>query len=289
MFTLPEPAAAAARAAGVEIAEVVHRTDKTLCAAGSRDGRRVVIKLLLDPEPFWIAKWQHEIRVYRLFRHTPPPVRTPELLFTDDERLMVLSWLDGTPLDSERYPQRTLTPAEIDAVLAGIATFTHWHPPAGALDVMFDYSDRFRRYHAAGYLSDADAAALEQLLNTLVAAAEPNHGDLLASNILMDKQGEIALLDWEFTGLFLPGFDLALSHTLFGAATSEIRRRIDDTVTAAGTERPFLINLAAVLTRELRIHHELPEGPQRAARLNTIEAAWAQARERIHRLARRSP
>ncbi|MFF0488813.1 phosphotransferase [Nocardia sp. NPDC004068] len=272
----------------MEITGTLHRTDKTLCAVGSRDGRRVVIKLLLDPEPFWTAKWQHELRVYQLFRHTPPPVRTPELLYTDHQRLVVLSRLDGAPLDSERYPTRTLSSTEIDAILAAIAAFNHWRPPAGALDVIFDYPDRFRRYHAAGYLSDADATALDQLLNTIVAAAEPNHGDLLASNILVDEQGEIALLDWEFTGLFLPGFDLASSHALFGAATPEMRRRIDETVTAAGIELPFLVNLAAVLTRELRIHRELPEGPLRAGRLHTIEAAWAWARERIHRHARRS-
>jgi hypothetical protein len=37
-----------------------------------------------------------------------------------------------------------------------------------------------------------------------------------------------------------------------------------------------------VLTRELRIHHELTDSELRTARLPYLEAAWEQARERVH-------
>ncbi|MGH3814768.1 MAG: hypothetical protein ACRDUV_20370 [Pseudonocardiaceae bacterium] len=38
------------------------------------------------------------------------------------------------------------------------------------------------------------------------------------------------MLDWEFTGLYLPGFDLALLHTLI-TVTPHARNRIDRIVT----------------------------------------------------------
>ncbi|WP_281425860.1 hypothetical protein [Polymorphospora rubra] len=44
-----------------------------------------------------------------------------------------------------------------------------------------------------------------------------------------------------------------------------------------------------MLTRELRLHHELPDGPLRESRLSLIEAAWDQARDRLHQRAGRRP
>lgn len=66
----------------------------------------------------------------------------------------------------------------------------------------------------------------------------------------------------------LPGFDLAMLHTQLGAHSPLI---------------------AAVLTRELRMHHVLPDGPLRGSRLPLIEAAWAHARDRLHQRASQRP
>lgn len=112
-----------------------------------------------------------------------------------------------------------------------------------------------------------------------------NHGDPLASNILISPAGTPVLLDWEFGGLFLPGFDLAMLHTQLGAGTPAIRERIDAIITEAGAQAAFAVNLAIVLTRELRIYRELPDGAARDACLPLIASAWEAARERIRRLA----
>lgn len=40
------------------------------------------------------------------------------------------------------------------------------------------------------------------------------HGDPLPANLLLSEHGECVLLDFEFTGLFAAGFDLAMLHTL---------------------------------------------------------------------------
>ncbi|WP_222595267.1 phosphotransferase [Nocardia ninae] len=263
---------------------MLQQTDKTVLARGTRAGRPVAIKFLLDSDPFWMAKWRHELSVYQVFARTPPPVRVPRLLDTDDTRLMVLEWVEGTQLDTDRYPQRPITDHQAEVMLSCVAAFNRWQPPAEPFEVIFDYSDRFRRYHGLGYLSDADHDALQQLLTITGLPDQPNHGDPLASNILLDDRDQVTLLDWEFTGLFLPGFDLAMLHTQLGAHTPQIKSRIDTSVSEAGIETPFVLNLAAVLTRELRIHQELPDNPIRRTRLPLIETAWGQARQRLHQL-----
>ncbi|WP_280366643.1 phosphotransferase [Nocardia wallacei] len=288
MPTLPDDLTEATRAAGVRLTEVLRRTDKTVLAAGEMNGRRVAVKCLLDRDAFWTGKWTHELRVYRQFADTPPPLVVPTLLHADDDAgLVVLEWLDGQRLDNERYPDRTLTDAESATVLSIVNTLNRWQPPADTFDVIFDYPDRFRRYHAQGFLTDSDLHALQRLLARAPEPDQLNHGDPLPSNILITGPGTATLLDWEFTGLFLPGFDLAMLYVLIGTRTDTLRAGIDDLVSDTGIDTAFVINLAAVLTRELRLHRELPDGPQRQSRLPVIEAVWAAARDRLHHCAGR--
>jgi hypothetical protein len=92
---------------------------------------------------------------------------------------------------------------------------------------------------------------------------------------------EWALLDWEFTGLFLPGFDLAMLSVLL-AGTPGAADFVNDVVSQTGHEDAYLVNLAIVLSRERRIHLRLPPShPLRLARLPAIDAAWARAQERL--------
>lgn len=123
------------------------------------------------------------------------------------------------------------------------------------------------------------------------------HGDPLPANLLLTDavdaartgagpgQGlRCALLDFEYTGLYVPGFDLAMLHTLLGA-TPTARARIRRVVAQAGIEEAFLVNRAVVLTRELRIHRELDHGPLRRDRLALIEPQLAELHAELHALA----
>ncbi|MGX6601696.1 phosphotransferase family protein [Micromonosporaceae bacterium Da 78-11] len=287
MHPVPPELAATATSLGLRIDGVLRRTDKTLLAAGELAGEHVAVKLLLDTEPFWSAKWHHEVDVYRTFADSPPPIRTPRLLYTDNSRILVLEWVEGQQLDDDRYPQRALTTSEADAVLRGVSALHHWHAPKDRFKTVFDYPERFSRYHANGYLTGADHEALNRLLADVAAPDELNHGDPLASNILIRDDGEATLLDWEFTGLFLPGFDLAMLHTQLGVGTPMVKDRIDALIEESGFQAAFIVNLAAVLTRERRLHCELPEGPLRSARLPHIDVAWQHARDRLHTFAGR--
>jgi hypothetical protein len=282
MSALPADLAATVRAVGLEITEVLHRTDKTLLATGTLAEQQVAVRCLLDPDPFWAGKWRHEVGVYQVFAICPPSLRVPRLLYTDGAGLLVLEWLDGQRLDDDRYPQRALSTPETDTVLGCVQGFNQWPASGSGFEVVFDYPDRFRRYRDKGYLTDADHDALARLLPRAGEPRQINHGDPLPSNILIGPSLGTTLLDWEFTGLFLPGFDLAMLHTQLGAYTPAIKTRVDEFTAESGTEDAFVVNLAAVLTRELRMHHELPDGPLRESRLSLIEAAWIQARDRLH-------
>ncbi|MQA88133.1 MAG: phosphotransferase [Streptosporangiales bacterium] len=283
-----ELAALATACPGLRIERVLRRTGKSLLATGRLDEQPVVVKALLDPDPFWRTKWHHEIGVYRTFAEHPPPVRVPQLIHTDGDQILVLERLGGAPLCTDRYPRQGIGHRDIDLALGALQALSRWEPPADRFAPIFNYPDRIARYHARGYFDDTDSRALDQLLDRCDQAWQLNHGDPLPDNLLLTADGDCALLDWEFTGLFLPGFDLAMLHTLL-AAVPGARDRIDALLPKNGHVEPFLVNLAMVLSRELRIHHELPnDSPLRRARLLLIEDAWADARDRIHSAARRS-
>ncbi|WP_435204911.1 phosphotransferase family protein [Micromonospora sp. bgisy143] len=279
---------------GLTIDTVLRRTDKTLLARGSFRGEPAAVKYLIDPDSFWAARWRHELDVYEVFGDNIPPVRVPRLLHTDRDRLLVLEWFDASPLAVERYPQRKVDTREVDAVLDCITALNEWTYPAARFSPTFDYSERVARYQAKGYLTEGQREALDSLLARCDAPAQLNHGDPLASNILLDAgrsdsddeaETTAVLVDWEFTGLFLPGFDLAMLHTQVGASTPVIRERIEAIVSETGIEAAFALNLAVILTRELRLHHELPEDdPTRMRCLPIIEAAWTSASTRLQRV-----
>jgi hypothetical protein len=261
----------------------LRRTDKTLLVSGRLGRQPVVVKLLLDPDPFWAAKWRHEISMYRTFTRHHPPVRVPALLHTDGTRVLILERLPGRPLDSDRYPTRSIDDRAVLSALDALRALAAWHPPGGGFTPSFDYPDRIRRYQAHGLLDNADRSALTTLLDVCSGRWQVNHGDPLPSNLLIDGD-TCALLDWEYTGLFLPGYDLAMLHTLL-ARTPKAQARIEAAVTEDDIAAPFAVNLAIVLTRELRLHRELPADAPHRGRLGSIESTWKEARHRIHSLA----
>ncbi|MGH3831313.1 MAG: phosphotransferase [Pseudonocardiaceae bacterium] len=271
----------AGRLGGAVLGEVLRASDKSLLAHGEYHGRPVVIKALRSGEEFWRAKFDHEIRLYRAFAENPPPVRVPELLHTDGHRVLVIEHIPGYPVDGERYPERPLSAEVLGVVLDTVTAFARWAPPVGVLAPVFDYSDRVARYHRAGFFDERDRAALAVVLTEAGPRAQANHGDPLPANLLLTEAGGCVPLDFEFTGLFAPGFDWAMLHTLL-TATPGAQAGIEALVGEADIEAPFLLNQALVLSRELRLHTELPEGEFRARRLVLLRPQWDAFLERLH-------
>ncbi|MCK9932720.1 phosphotransferase [Frankia sp. Mgl5] len=266
---------------GAVLGEVLRASDKSLLALGDRHGLPVVIKALRGGEEFWQARFIHEIRLYQAFAENLPPVRVPNLVHTDGRSVLIIERIPGHPVDVERYPPRPLSAATLDAVLDTVTTFAQWAPPPGVLAPVFDYPDRVERYHRAGFFDADDRAALHALLDAAPAPGQVGHGDPLPANLLLAEAGGCALLDFEFTGLFLPGFDLAMLHTLL-ADTPGAQDAVDALVGEARIAVPFLINQAMVLSRELRLHTELDAGEFRDKRLALLRPQWDAFRARLH-------
>lgn len=93
---------------------------------------------------------------------------------------------------------------------------------------------------------------------------------------------------WRRTGWYLPGCDLAVLHVLAGDAVPGLRQQIRELAAAAAARAAFCVNLARVLTRELRLHRELDDGNPARARLGLIESSWEQARQLIRPRGERS-
>ncbi len=281
----PEPAdsqhLALLASAGLARCRVLRRTGKSLLAAGQLNGMPVIVKILTAGDQLWTARFRHEIEVCRRFCEHPPPVNAPRLIRTDGSTMLIVERLDGRPLDPGRYLPFRLDETTVGAVLRTTSQLNGWQPPAPAFRQVLDYRERIVGYHDRGFLGPEDRDALLRLLARAGPRREFCHGDLTPANILLSEDGTCALVDWEFSGWYLPGYDLAVLYVLLGASTPALRDRIDELVAASAAEVPFCVNLARVLTRELRLHRELsPDSPDQA-RLPVIEAAWLKARRRI--------
>lgn len=258
--------------AGTVLERVLRAGDKSLVIAGRHAGRPVVVKVLMTIERFWRDRFVHEIAIYRALAAAPAPLPAPGLVHTDGERVLVLDRLPGRLLHTDRHPARALAGPEVTAAIDAVRGFGAWMPPAGTPAPVFDYAERVERYRDARCFDEDSCAVLHLLIDELGAPDRLGHGDPLPANLLVDAgsgTARCALLDFEFTGVFLPGFDLAVLHTVL-AATPGAQERIRAIVATERIEHAFLLNRAIVLARELRIHRELDAGPLRCDRLARI-------------------
>ena len=273
-----ELAQRAARA-GVRLTRLLHHTDKAIVAAGARAGTPVVAKLLTTDQPYWIARREHELAVYRHFDTHPPAVRAPRLIAHDD-RLTVLAHVPGERLHDQRHLDRDLTRADADQFLDTLDRVTAWRPMP-ALPEPVDYPARVAAEHAAGLLDGADDAALHRLLAGTADEPVTAHGDPLPANLLIDGDN-VGLVDWEHCGQYLPGWDLAVLYTVGAHASPTLAQTILDRVDSAGIGDTFAVNAILLCCREIRMHQALPPGPVRADRL----AALAVHQQRVRVLLR---
>ncbi|WP_433117865.1 phosphotransferase [Micromonospora sp. CA-246542] len=273
---------ARAAAAGVGTGRVVHRTDKALVATGRRDGQPVIVKLLTTDDPYWVGRRQHELRMYELFTDQPPPVRMPRVLYAD-AHLTVLTQLPGQRLDDHRHLTRDVSPADAQLVLDTLDSLAGW-TPAPPLPQPVDYHGRTDAEHAAGLLDDADQHALHTLVDQLGLGRVTAHGDPLPANLLLDRE-HCALIDFEHTGSYLPGYDLALLH-IVAAASPTLAAAIAERVHTADITTAYHVNLLLLTCREIRLHTVLPAAGATTSRLAYLRQLLNQARHDVQALIR---
>jgi hypothetical protein len=275
---------AAAGRAGTGITRVVHHTDKAIVATGTRAGRPVVAKLLLSDDPYWVGRRAHELAVYGRLASDPPPVSVPELLWADD-RLTVLTEVPGRRLHDERHLTRDISQVQVQLVLDTLETLTRWAPDP-ALPEPIDYHGRIDGEHAAHLLDDAERIALHTLVDRIGPVRITAHGDPLPANLLIDGD-RCALVDWEYSGIYLPGHDLALLYTIGAAASPTLATAITDRVAAEGITTEYSVNLVLLVCREIRIHASLPPGAAPTAhRLSALHELHTRVRQQLHQTGR---
>ncbi len=213
----------------------------------------MIVKLFIAGDPYWQRKVANEIDTLVHFRDDPPPIDVPDLIAADPQRgVVIVGRLPGAVLADQRHPTSAPDPRVLAELLETLDRLAAWRPNADVFAREGNYMHRFARYQERGILDADDMRSLEVLVKRHDESSHVFcHGDVLPANVLTTPAG-VALIDWEFAGSLLPGYDAALLWTLHGGHP-EARRQIEEHV-AAGAVDPdcFLVNLAMTVTRELR-------------------------------------
>lgn len=240
--------------ADLQRGEELRRTDKAVTVSGRWQGHDVVAKQLTSSERHWVKRFAHEVAAYQAFAATPPPWRTPRLHYAG-HTMLIIERLPGAPPHTDRYPPRLPEPT-VTGMIDALTTFAEWQPPPGPLRApATDWPARIRRYVAAGDLP----ADHQQALLAAVAGAPVlfGHGDPLASNALVTKQGPLTYIDYEFAGLYPGGADLALLGLWLGRHDPDTEQRCAHTAEVAGCLRGYQAMRVLWIAREQRLYQTL--------------------------------
>jgi len=151
-------------------------------------------------------RFVNELRVNRLLTSAKPPVPTPALLAYDrHEQSLTFAAFPGSPL-GPKYPH-DLAVTEIDAILALARELEPYNPRRRWLR-RFNPERRLAMAGEAGLLDDNRASALVELTRQRHRKLRFAHGDVTARNVLA-RENEPTLIDWEWAGLYPPGYDAA--------------------------------------------------------------------------------
>ena len=259
------------------------QTGKCELLRGVTGAGPVFAKRLLDTGALWQRLFAREIESYELFALTPPPVRVPRLVAADaTQKLLIVEAVDGLPLATERYPASEPARNHLRSVIAAADALPRWRLPRKP-DVSEWYMRRIRRAaRKRDFLPPRDADALLAVARQAGMNAEFAHGDLLLTNVLACP--EIVLIDWEFAGEYVAGWDLALLWTIC-QDHSAARSLIEEHVAAWPVERRrgFLLNQAVAVAREIRIHRRAKRDSP-GSRLKRLHLDWEALRPAIRRL-----
>lgn len=236
--------------------QLLRRSGRSVLLAGTAGRMPAIAKCLVDHSPAWVERFRHEISAYRAFVRHRPPARVPRLVAADPESCtLLMERMPGRVAALQRQPLEAPSRGDVRSALGAFSRINLWRPPPGIFDAPIDYPARISRYHELGLLTDRDLGDLQKLLHGL--AHTPGqfcHGDALLSNVLLAPTGPV-LVDWEFAGWYLPGYDLAVLWSVLGGDPLA-RRQISQLAQSSGpaSRDAFLVNLMLVLTREIRTY-----------------------------------
>ena len=175
-------------------------------------------------------RFRNELRVSRLLTACPPPVPTPALLgFESRTRSLTFEAVPGVQIN-EKYPS-ALAAADIDAILELGRALSSYTPRRRWLRRL-NTERRLALARNRGLLDPRSASALVDVARRYHRTRHFAHGDLTARNVLRCDDG-LVLIDWEWAGLYPPGYDdaflwLSLQDVEGGRACIEPSVRVDE-------------------------------------------------------------
>jgi Ser/Thr protein kinase RdoA (MazF antagonist) len=149
----------------------------------------------------------NELRVNRMLSAHPPPVPVPALVRCSRRGpSMTFEAVDGVPL-GPKFPS-SLLDTEVDELIA-LALALGDYRPRRRWFRRLNIDRRLNLHFRSGLLTGPDALALGQFADRLGVKWRFAHGDITARNVLLDGQGRLVLIDWEWAGLYPVGYELA--------------------------------------------------------------------------------
>lgn len=235
-------------------------TGKCYLLLGEFQGIKAVTKYLIDSDIYWKNLFLKEIQNYQNFQQYNFPVKIPRLFFADSFNLMmVLEWIESYPLCEERYIPHPLSQQYIELILKELTRLHQWQikPNIPEEDILANYKHKIHKYTKLGFLNNKDLTFFNIAIDRCQEIYEFNHGDIILKNVLTTDNC-LVFIDWEFAGLYLPGYDFALLWTIL-CGDPYARDRIIQLIEQKSifTKLAFMINQVVIIARELKIHSQL--------------------------------
>jgi aminoglycoside phosphotransferase (APT) family kinase protein len=263
--------ARALRHVGATAQRLLRQTDKATVVDARWRGQRVVVKVLTTADPYWRELWVREGRVFANFAKIRAPFSCPAVLY-DEDGVRILTFVAGEALHGARIPAQPLDEASVTAAVEALRSVTGWS--TDSLPTV-DYRHLLGRT-GESFDKDMVRAALERVDTAPVA----QHGDPLPSNLLITADGVCVLVDFEHSGLFLPGYDMAVLTCVLAGQPATVRRIVADAA-ATVDRRCFAVNLSLVAEREARLHWACEPAAERHRRLRLIDDVATLARAEL--------
>jgi 8-oxo-dGTP diphosphatase len=196
----------------------------------------------------------NELRVNRLLAQVPPPVRAPRLISSCRRGpSMTFDAVNGAPL-GPKYPQ-SLSADDLGRVVELVTTLGSYQPRRRWFRRL--HLDRRLALHCrSGLLRPAEADVLADLAARPAVKWAFAHGDITARNVLKDAEGRLALIDWEWAGLYPRGYELAFLW--FSLVEVPGARYAVESAVPSHLEAGFLLSAALIHLLHLQLSLRTP-------------------------------
>lgn len=222
-------------------------------------GPRLVILRHHRHRPTARAQFSYELRVNQLLARHRPPVRAPRLVDHDKRRAtLTFEAVAADPL-GPKYPLE-LADTDLRGLVA-VARATRSYPHRPRWLRRLPIRSRLWRARQASFLSEAEHAAIGDLLGARPMPWVFAHGDVTPRNVLAGPDGPV-LIDWEWAGIYPDGYELAFLWFVL-VDLPDARRAVEDEVDSD----PQTFWLSALLIELL--HLEWVSAPFRPRHLET--------------------